>query len=363
MKLFRNLFLCVFLLILATPAVIAFVFWSPDAEMPEIDITDFDPEEAMKAKVVNSFLNSAIGSNNVVFEEDLFNKIIYSAVNDQIDFDTAKVNIKELNNLEIGFKGVWVNLKDDHFYFKALGAIGGYKTCAAIDFRITDGTDDVKLEFDGVKIGKIGVRKTTLEKILRQVVKQAENAGNSVDFDSIEEDVKVGVLDIDTLMYSVTNDELNEVLRDAFDFDDTQMPIVFTGVEIIDGAVLVHYDIDESTDYGATVVAVREEVNRLLQDEEFEQSILEVEGVDGTDFEEEFTNVVDALQEAASGSSGDFVEPDLTEEEMTDFAESFAELPEETQQEVIDTMVDSIDPSVIDQLEEMFGGQLPNSND
>ena len=116
----------------------------------------FDPEAYLQDVFTQYIFNSSLLGGGFEIEEEIFNKLIYSAAGGFADIrgtQTIEISETESKEIELGLKGIWFEFEADDIYVHALFKIAGIDSLLVIraeEVSEETAVDELKFEFRSI---------------------------------------------------------------------------------------------------------------------------------------------------------------------------------------------------------------------
>jgi hypothetical protein len=313
----------------------------------------FDPEAYLQDVFTDYIFNSALLGGGFEIEEEIFNKLIYSAAGGFAETrGTQEIPISDTENktIEVGLKAIWFDFEEElvngevetNIYVNALFKIAGIDSHLVITAQnvTPDGVDDtLKFEFTEITFGKDA----------------EENAGDYIeilDLDAFKQvfatigDVQFGEFNADGDLV-ITAEKLSGLLQDG----SADGAVVVAGISLQQDAIVLDVQAGDPAQQ-QLLEDFQQALEDVIESEELITDLTSNVTSDDPEEQEDIDEViasVDDIQDTLA--TGD----EVTEEQVEALMEDFDELDPETQQEFLETIGENIDPALYDQFGDIFG--------
>lgn len=302
----------------------------------------FNPEAYLQDVFTQYIFNSALLGGGFEIDEEIFNKLIYSAAEGFTDTRTVQevpVSDTETKEIEFGLKAIWFEFEENDIYVNALFRIAGIDSLLVIRAEeVSETVAELRFEFTEITFGK----------------DELENSGDYLDITNLD-------------VFKQVFAELGDVEFGEFNADgDLVISAAGLSAMLQDGAAEGAVEVTEIAlkldALELTVKAGNETLQQTLED--FQTALNDVianedlltdlaggvlDTTDGGTEQAVYESVVD-LQETLSDPEAE-VDPAQVEELL----ENFEDLDPATQQDFLETIGDLIDPSLLGDFEGLFG--------
>ncbi|QVK21156.1 hypothetical protein KHQ82_02165 [Mycoplasmatota bacterium] len=280
----------------------------------------FDLSEEMNQELNKVMLSALAGSPSLNITEETINKVIASSIS-ELGFDSFISEQDDLN-INIDVDGVWIEFMDDEMELNLQVDINGVKVLFELNSDVVTENDDLVFTINSAYIGRDA----------------SESSIEYIEFDAEEIKMMLSNLNIDNELVNFNFQEGKIVItKDALmsQIEQNSVGVGISDINVEDGMISVGIDLPQ-----------QELLNEVVG--EVEGVLDELEG--GMEFIDETVPEEVAFEEKVSEIAGSF---DLAEgetitvadvEELTDL---YYELPEETQTDFIEYIIDSIDQNLI----------------
>ncbi|XMB67951.1 hypothetical protein RI065_05400 [Mycoplasmatota bacterium zrk1] len=296
---------------------------SVQSQLPEylMDFSGtFDLSEEMNQELNKVMLSALAGSPSLNITEETINKVIASSIS-ELGFDSFISEQDDLNiNIEVD--GVWIEFMDDEMELNLQVDINGVKVLFELNSDVVTENDDLVFTINSAYIGRDA----------------SESSIEYIEFDAEEIKMMLSNLNIENELVNFNFQEGKIVItKDSLmsQIEQNSVGVGISDINVEDGMISVGIDLPQ-----------QELLNEVV--DEVEGVLDELEG--GMEFIDETVPEEVAFEEKVSEIAGSF---DLAEgetitvadvEELTDL---YYELPEETQTDFIEYIIDSIDQNLI----------------
>ncbi len=308
----------------------------------------FDPEAYLQDVFTSYIFNSSLLGGGFEIEEEIFNKLIYSAAGGFAETrgtQTIPVSDTENKEIEVGLKAIWFEFEEEDIYVNALFKIAGIDSKLVIRAEnvTADGVEDeLKFEFTTITFGK----------------DELENSGDYIEIDELAVfkqvfadlgDVKFGEFNTDGDLV-ISTAKLSGLLQDGAEEGAVEVNSIDLQTDaIVLGIVAGDEDLQEALESFQT------ELQNIIEEgitDEIEAAVTSDDPEEQEDIDEVIENL-ETIQEALT--SADPAE-EVTPEQVEELMESFEELDPENQEAFLETIGDAIDPETLAQFGDIFGG-------
>ncbi len=326
----KRFILVLFLAILGAPLAIGGAALIKDATLPtyleNFDYSTLDEMDFINKKIETVALSSALGNTSISVDDETINKLINKRV-------------MELPGLpvfsdEIELTGVWTYFNDNELTFYSAIKYRKIETTMTLKLEIIDIDDSVKLSFKQLKIGKLPLPKSMLTYFIKKMPEYMDV--------ELEEDYEFGEVNYDSLSVTVENSYINGIIEKNM---NTNI-ILFKSVELSESKFTLNYELNEANEEVKALKDAITEVNNLVKNEELVEEVSSI--LDDNDeiekvFKTEFTDTMESLKEKVENP--DEIKDLTTEDEelLENLSESFLNLSEEKQNEVVASIEDTFD--------------------
>mgnify|MGYP006935317980 FL=1 len=311
-------------------------------EVGEFDPTALDPETYLADLFTEYVFNNAlIGDSGFNITEEVFNKLIYSQAEGFVESRTIEeldLGNGDVEEIEIGLKGIWFEITPDAIYANALIRVASVDSNLVIRAdKVVSESSDTELVFEFTEITFGADELETVNEYLQ-----------IIDLEAFKQmfaelgDINIGEFDENGTLY-ISADRLSELMQDGSQEDTVNV----TGISIIQGAIVL--DIEPADPVLAQAL---EDFSAALQDViESEQLLTDLEALLDTNTEGPEQDVFDAVSDLQETLAN---EETPSAEQVAELFDNLEELDSETQEEFLETISDLIDPSVLEQYEDLF---------
>jgi hypothetical protein len=313
-------------------------------EIGEYDPTAIDPENYLADLFTEFVFNYALVGDGFVINEEVFNKLIYAGAEgfaeqrttQEIDLGDGNVEV-----VELGLEGIWFEIESDAIYAHALMRAASVESQLVITAtKVEEESSDLELvfEFTEITFGEDDGESANdyLEIVDMEVFQNMFAEIGDIEFGYFDE---FGTLHISA-------ERLSDLLGEGSQ-EDT---VIVTGINIVQDALII--DIEPADPQLAQAL---EDFSAAINDViESEQLITDLENLLDTTTEGPEQEVFEAVQDLQETLQNEEVP---TAEQVTELFDNFEELDEETQAEFLETFEDLVDPSVLENFEDLFEQQ------
>ena len=312
-------------------------------EVGDFNAELLDPENYLKDMLTEYIFNYALVGGGFEITEEMVNKLIYSQAGgfaDMSEVQELELPDGTIRELEVGVKGIWFEFSPEGIQAKALVQLDTISSVAIItaskvealstdtelvfDFtEVTFGEDADETETDYISITDLEVFKEMLADL---------------------GDVEFGVFDENGVL-TISAERLSALMTEGEGAEQGTLSV--TGISIIEDALVL--DIEPAdAELAAAIDDLSAELTSIIEDP---QLLTDLDAIldDSDPTEQAVYEAVEDLQQTLAND--ETPEPEQIEE----LFENFVEMDEETQTEFLDTIVDMIDPTVLEQYEGLFG--------
>jgi hypothetical protein len=315
-----------------------------DAQTGEVGA--FDPmalDEDFLADLFTEYVfnYALVPDSGFVINEETFNKMIYhnaAGFEDQRTIQELDLGDGNIEEIEIGLKGIWFEITPEAIYANALIRVASVDSSLVITASKveTESTDtELVFEFTEISFGKDDGETANeyLEIVDLDVFKQMFAELGDIEFGEFDEN---GTLTISAA-------RLSALMQDGSQEDTVNV----TGIAIVQDAIVLEIEpADEN------LAQVLEDFGNALQTVvESEELLDDLEALLDTETEGPEQEVFEAVQDLQETLANNEV-PDA--EQVTELFDNFEDLDQETQEEFLETIGDLIDPSVLENYEDLF---------
>lgn len=311
----------------------------------ETVIGDYNPElfnaEAHIQTLFTEFIfNNALVGGGFEISEETFNKLIYSGAQGFTETrQTVDIEISETETktVDVGLQAIWFEFNDDGIFVKALFSIADIDSLLVLKASETSTSDEeLVFEFYEINAGKDEGEDpdTDYLTITDMDAFQAVLSDFEIDFGRFDEN--------GNLILSAV--ELTALMQDGSAPD----AVTVTAIDLVQGAIILTVTPNEQ--YQSALEAFQNAMEATLGDPNL---LIDVGGVlDTTDggLEQATYEALESIQAAISDPL-----QEVTGEQIEELFTNLEGLDEETQQSVLDTIVQTIDPSTVTGFEDVFG--------
>ena len=306
----------------------------------EFDPLLFNAEEHIQTMFTEFLFNNALIGGGFEIDEETFNKLIYSGSEGFSDTrQTVEIEISdtETKNVEIGLQAIWFEFEEDGIYAKALFSIADIDSMLILRADETS-TSDEELVFEFVEItaGR----------------DEGENPGDFLEIEDMAAfqavfaelgDVEFGTFNEDgDLIISAA--QLSTLMQDG----SAEGAVEVTAIDLVEGAIVLTVEPADPA-FQAALDAFQDAMETTLGNPQLLTDLGAVLDPSNTDEAEVFdalTDLQNTLNDPLDEVSG---------EQIEELFNSLEDLDSETQQEVLETIIDLIDPSTIENFEDIYG--------
>ncbi|ERJ13386.1 hypothetical protein [Haloplasma contractile] len=338
----------IILLLIAAPFALGAAIITPSAEVPveitELSVDEFDYGTQFDEMKNQYIMNAALGSKSFYINDQFFNKIVLKETN---SFKDLRITVPELGNKEIGLEGMWIDFDEDHANFHAIVDMSYFKTTLVVRFKLEDRENDILLSLDEAKLGLVNIP----DWLVIRLIQTAEERGYD-----IFENYSLGDVNKDKLSITLDDQKINSIVEEQLKSD----LLIYTGATFEEDKFGVHFALNKDGVDGQKAVAIDKaitNVKTILEDSSEDSVRSKIENdplVKGTEFETTFKTISEKIDQTIQNE--DDITTALNEDEINNFVNDFSELDKETQQSVIDSLMEGIDQETIKELEEAFPG-------
>lgn len=261
-RLFTAIF-AVVLLVLGTPALLATIMYdgSGDEHMPvHLYTEDASAEAMLMEELRDSFdeLETGVTDDFVLnIHEDILNVAIFEAIREENPeymptddcstpeqcYISAEQQTFEDFDLSLRVVGAWVDFKQDVFNLNVFLEVEledgfTYKTIVSTEFEFLDvaGTSgEYVLDFQELRIGNLPIPSSALAGLINAI----DSNINEVDLDSQIGEMAYGDLDLDDFKFTITKQEIAEMISEGDGEDAAQSALVEEVVSIVLNKIVV----------------------------------------------------------------------------------------------------------------------------
>lgn len=300
----------------------------------------FDPEAHIQTLFTEFIFNNALLGGGFEISEETFNKLIYSgaggfAENRQtVDIEISETETK---TVDVGLQAIWFEFEDDGIFVKVLFSIADIDSLLVLKANETSTTsEELVFEFVEISAGKDdGENPGDYLEITEMDAFKAVLQDFEIDFGRFDED--------GNLILSAA--ELTALMQDG----SADGAVEVTAIDLIQEAIVLTVEPADPA-FQAALDSFQTAMEDTLGDPEL---LTDLGGVlDTTD-----GGVEQAAYEAMQDIQETLNDPleEISGDQIEELFVSLEGLDEETQQEFLDTIVDSIDPSTVTGFEDIFG--------
>lgn len=299
----------------------------------------FDPEAHIQTLFSEFIFNNALVGGGFEISEETFNKLIYAGAEGFVETrQTVDIEISdtETKTVEVGLQAMWFEFNDDGIFVKALFSIADIDSLLVLKAS-EESTSDEELvfEFYEINAGKDdGENSGDYLEITDMDAFQAVLSDFEIDFGHFDENGNL----------ILSAEELTALMQDG-SADDA---VTVTAIDLVEEAIIL--TVTPNAQYQAALDAFQDAMETTLGDPNL---LTDIGGVlDTTDggAEQATYEAMQDIQDAINDPN-----QDVTGEQIEELFTNLEGLDEETQQEFLDTIVDSIDPSTVEGFEDVFG--------
>jgi hypothetical protein len=299
----------------------------------------FDPEAHVQTLFTEFIFNNALIGGGFEITEETFNKLIYSGAEGFAETrQTVDIEISdtETKTVEVGLQAIWFEFNADGIFVKALFSIADIDSLLVLKANETSTTtEELVFEFYEINAGKDdGENPGDYLEITDMDAFQAVLSDFEIDFGRFDEN--------GNLILSAA--ELTALMQDGSAPDAVSV----TAIDLVEGAIVL--TVTPNAQYQAALDAFQSAMETTLGDPNL---LTDIGGVlDTTDggIEQATYEALQDIQEAINDPL-----QDVTGDQIEELFTNLEGLDEETQQEFLDTIVNSIDPSTVSGFEDVFG--------
>jgi hypothetical protein len=306
--------------------------------------TLLDQENYLKDMFTEYIFNYALVGGGFNITEEMVNKLIYSSQGGFADMgETQELELPDgtIRELELGVKGIWFEFTPEGLQAKALVKLDSISSVVIIKAsKVESLSSDTELVFDFTEVS------------FGEDASETETDYISItDLDVFKEmladlgDVEFGEFDENGIL-TISAERLSALMTEGEGSE--QDTVVVTGISLIQDAIVI--DIEPAdAELAAALEDLSEELQNIIEDPQLLTDLEEILDTDGGGAEQEVFEAVQDLQETLAND--ELPEPEQVEE----LFENFQEMDEETQEEFLETFADLIDPTILEDYEDLFG--------
>jgi hypothetical protein len=301
----------------------------------------FNPDDYINNLFTEFVINNALLGGGFNISEEDFNKIIYAKADGFSDMRKTvdiPVSDTETKSVEVGLKSIWFEFEDGSIYAKALFKFDTIESLLVMKADETSSTtDELKFEFVSITAGK----------------DDAEQPGEYIEIDDMTNfqkmfaqigDVEFGEFDENGDLY-ITTEKLTQLMQDG----SNQGAVVVSAIELHEGYITIFVE-PADPNFNAALNNFQDAISGALADAQILDDLGTVLDPNDGGTEQAVYESVQEIQAALSDPIQE-VQPEQIEELFN----NFEDLDPETQTEFLNTIVDSVDASVLDGFEDIFG--------
>lgn len=307
----------------------------------------FDPEAYLQDVFTSYIFNSSLLGGGFEIEEEIFNKLIYSAADGFAEtrgVQTIPVSETETKDIEVGLKAIWFEFEEEDIYVNALFRIAGIDSKLVIraeDVTADGVEDELKFEFTDITFGK----------------DELENSGDFIDIDDLTvfKEVFASLGDVQFAEFNADGDlvistaKLSGLLQDGAE----EGAVAVTSINLADEAIVLGIEAGDPA-LQQTLEDFQEALQDVIESEELITDLETAVTSEDPEEQEDIDEVIEDL-EAIQDTLGD-PEEEVTPEQVEELMESFEDLDQASQEAFLETIGDSIDPSILEGFGDIFGG-------
>lgn len=299
----------------------------------------FDPEAHIQTLFTEFIFNNALIGGGFEISEETFNKLIYAGAE---GFTTTRqtvdieVSETETKTVEVGLQAMWFEFNADGIFVKALFSIADIDSLLVLKAsEESTTTDELVFEFYEINAGKDdGENPGDYLEITDMDAFQAVLSEFEIDFGRFDEN--------GNLILSAA--ELTALMQDGSAPDAVSV----TAIDLVEGAIILTVTPNEA--YQSALTAFQDAMETTLGDPNLLTDIGGVLNTTDGGVEQATYEAMQDIQDAISDPN-----QEVTGEQIEELFTNLEGLDEATQQEFLDTIVDSIDPSTVSGFEDLFG--------
>ncbi|XMB86302.1 hypothetical protein RJG79_00455 [Mycoplasmatota bacterium WC44] len=302
-----------------------------DSQLPEylvdFDVSTFDIQTELEKELNMIMVGALSGEPKINITEQLLNKMLAETIDSMLDDQMISAGDIDLN---ISVDGAWVEFLENELELNFQLNINGVKILMELNNSINNENGDIMFTVNGAYIGRdpgegedeyVVITKESILAMLGNLTIENE----LVDFDMTTGTIKI------------TKESISNLI-------DTGATGIGVGdITLVDGMISVGIDLPQQELLDAVVEEVEEVIDSFENGIEFIDPSVPEEVA----FEEKVTEIASNI-DLSSG------EVNITTEDVKELTELYYEMPEESQQEFIDYVQDSIDPETINNFLESF---------
>lgn len=312
----------------------------------------FNPEAYLQDVFTSYIFNSSLLGGGFEIEEEIFNKLIYSAAGGFAETrGTQSIPISDTENkdIEVGLKAIWFEFEEQDIYVNALFKIAGIDSKLVIraeDVTADGVEDELKFEFTDISFGKDG----------------SESDGDFIEIDDLEvfKAVFASIGDVQFAEFNSDGDlvistaKLSALLQDGSE----EGAVVVSSINLAQDAIVLGVEASDS-ELQATLENFQAALQTVIEDEtlltNLETEVTSEDPEEQADIDAVIEDLGTIQQALASTDPAAEVTPEMVEDLMA----SFEELDQENQEAFLQTIGDSIteaNPDLLAQFGDIFGG-------
>ncbi|AIO18338.1 hypothetical protein KQ51_00450 [Candidatus Izimaplasma bacterium HR1] len=302
----------------------------------------FDPEAYLTDVFTQYLFNSSLLGGGFEIEEEIFNKLIYSAAGGFADtrgVQPIQVSETETKDIELGLKAIWFEFEEEDIFVHALFKIAGIDSLLVIraeDVTADGVEDELKFEFTEITFGK----------------DELENSGDFIEILDLTafKNVFATLGDVEFAEFNadgdliISTEKLSGLLQDGSE----EGAVVVSGISLTADAIVLDVEASDS-ELQETLENFQAALQDVIESEELLDDLEGVLDTTGGGAEQEVFEAIEDIQETLAGAE------EVTPEQVEDLMENFEELDEETQIEFLETIGGLIDEDLYAEFGDLFG--------
>ncbi len=342
MRVIKWFFILSFIVVIGIPsAVIGAALIKdekPPAYLSEVDLNEFDGEEAILAELDKFIIQFISGDQSITLDEKTVNKLIYANYH---GFKDDKTKIVVNDDIVIHIEGFWTDFENDELTLYTILRNGKVSTSLTLKAKITTSEDSLSIEFERFKIGKLPIPNSVFVTLL-------DNYGSS-----ITSEYEYGTIDTEKLIITVDKEYIQDELEKAMNSN----LILFDSLVFQKNQLVINCDLNaEINPDAAVLLETIDEIKRIVNDDSLLNNVKNRLDDDDLTADEknkvddfideltEFNEIIKSKIENPTGVSADDLET------INGLQDKFNDIPESSKQEVVLALEESIDPNIKEQL-------------